>query len=144
MSIPVYRDVGKPPSLFERFLVWLSLCFGVLAERLAPEKILKLLRTVDVVCNRRRAGQVGRAVEFRDYLAFVSEDCASHNGCLKRSLSLYVRCVLAGIEDVRWVSGLKVLPFESHAWVEVAGAPVGEQVSCSGYAEVCWHSRRLS
>lgn len=54
----------------------------------------------------------------------VSLLCAG-DGCLPRSLATALLCRLRGTWPT-WCAGARTAPFAAHAWVEVAGEPVGE------------------
>lgn len=61
----------------------------------------------------------------RDIVETVSLRCASHHGCLPRSLAILLLCRWRG-QRVTWRVGGHAPPPSSHAWVEAAGRPVGE------------------
>jgi hypothetical protein len=57
----------------------------------------------------------------------VSLACAGREGCLPRSLATVLFCRLQG-RWAAWCVGTRTVPpFGAHAWVEVAGEPVGEE-----------------
>lgn len=55
--------------------------------------------------------------------------------CLERSLAALALCGLHR-RSVRWCMGVRTPPFAAHAWIEVAGTPVGELVAVSSYLPI--------
>lgn len=57
------------------------------------------------------------------------------NGCLQRAVAVMLR----GIIDRRtsdWVSAFQVVAFIAHAWVEIDGKPIGEEIDLSKFQKI--------
>lgn len=71
-----------------------------------------------------RPSHVHEVSNLRSAICRSSVRCAGQ-GCLQRSIAVFVACRLDGHTPV-WASGFRVAPFAAHAWVEAEGVPVGE------------------
>lgn len=99
---------------------------AVLAARLAVRRLplLRLRRLLARVQRNARPATVAEAAEAYDLVTSVSMRCAGP-ACLERSVAVVLLCASRRVR-VRWCVGVRTPPFESHAWVEVAGQPVRE------------------
>ncbi|MFF8659262.1 lasso peptide biosynthesis B2 protein [Streptomyces huasconensis] len=89
--------------------------------RLSPARLRRALGTA--ARGARPATQV-EALRCRQAVVSVSSKCAGQ-GCLQRSVATALMCRAAG-HWPDWCTGVRTQPFRAHAWVEVAGRPVGE------------------
>lgn len=86
-----------------------------------PRQIAWVLRRL---ARRARPATMAEARAARATVVAVSVLCAGE-GCLPRSLATALLCRLRGTWPT-WCTGARTAPFAAHAWVEVAGEPVGE------------------
>ncbi|MFT2016747.1 lasso peptide biosynthesis B2 protein [Streptomyces sp. 796.1] len=101
---------------------------------LVPARLLALLpprrlrSALGLVRRGARPATGAQAQSARDAMCAVSLRCAGPKGCLPRSLGAALLCRLSGTWPT-WCTGVRVVPpFTAHAWIEVAGSPVGEGV----------------
>lgn len=85
---------------------------------------------IRLVLGRLRRGARPASVEevqtAQNAVLAASLACAGREGCLPRSLATVLLCRLHG-QWPTWAVGVRRLPpFAAHAWVEVQGAPIGE------------------
>ncbi|MGH3242292.1 MAG: lasso peptide biosynthesis B2 protein, partial [Spirillospora sp.] len=76
------------------------------------------------VSRGARPATAAEAQAARDAVVSVSVRCAGQ-GCLQRSVATVLLCRLGGAWP-DWCTGVLTQPFRAHAWVEVAGTPIGE------------------
>ncbi|WP_328587077.1 lasso peptide biosynthesis B2 protein [Streptomyces sp. F-3] len=89
--------------------------------RLSPAR---LRRVLSVVARGARPATRAEALRSRRAVVSVSSKCAGQ-GCLQRSVATVLLCRARG-HWPDWCTGVRTQPFRAHAWVEVAGCPVGE------------------
>jgi hypothetical protein len=87
-----------------------------------PAPLVTVLR---IAQHGTRPATIAHAQRARTIVETVSLRCASHHGCLLRSLAILLLCRWCG-QRVTWRVGVHSPPPTSHAWVEAAGLPVGE------------------
>lgn len=63
----------------------------------------------------------------RNDVIALSRICAGE-GCLERSLATVFMCFITRRGVPSWHLGARTEPFRAHAWVEVSGVPVGEEI----------------
>lgn len=63
----------------------------------------------------------------RNDVIALSRTCAGE-GCLERSLATVFLCYVTQRGVPSWHVGARTEPFRAHAWVEVSGMPVGEEI----------------
>ncbi|TDD91267.1 lasso peptide biosynthesis B2 protein [Saccharopolyspora karakumensis] len=85
-------------------------------------KVLSLLR-----CGAAPA-TFQHAEDARNAVCAASLACAGPRGCLPRSLATALLCRLSGAWPTWCTGARKAPPFGAHAWVEVDGHLVGEEV----------------
>lgn len=91
-----------------------------------------------VLCLLRRGAtpaSAEQAAAARRLVVTVSKRCAAARGCLHRSLATAVLCRARGVWPT-WCTGVRTQPFGAHAWVAVAGRPVGEPTHECGYSPI--------
>ncbi|MGH3697048.1 MAG: lasso peptide biosynthesis B2 protein [Pseudonocardiaceae bacterium] len=125
MSVPVALPVPVTLTASER----LSGHAAVVAARLLltvtrgrPAPLVTVLR---IAQRGTRPATMAHAQRARAIVETVSLRCASHHGCLLRSLAILLLCRWRG-RHVTWRVGVCSPPPMSHAWVEAAGQSVGE------------------
>jgi hypothetical protein len=116
-SLPLHR---RPMPL---------LAVGV-ARLLARAKPARLRRVLEFARRGARPATADQALAARRAVVAVSLRCAGQ-GCLQRSIAAALLCRSRGVWPT-WCTGVRTAPFEAHAWIEVAGEPVGEP-SPAGY-----------
>lgn len=68
---------------------------------------------------------VSQAQKARNSVCFVNKKCRNQNGCLKRSLAVFVYLLLVR-KKCSWCTGFLMDPFRAHAWIEIGNIPIGE------------------
>ncbi|NYI07611.1 lasso peptide biosynthesis B2 protein [Allostreptomyces psammosilenae] len=96
-----------------------------LARPLAALPPRRLRRALALASRGARPATVEQAAAARLAVVSVSVHCAGQ-GCLRRSVATALLCRLGGGWP-DWCTGVRTEPFRAHAWVEVAGRPVGER-----------------
>ncbi|MEV4352231.1 lasso peptide biosynthesis B2 protein [Actinoplanes sp. NPDC049596] len=98
---------------------------------LPPRRLRQILRLASVGARPATEQQAAQA---RTAVVTVSVRCAGQ-GCLQRSVATVLLCRLSG-RWPDWCTGIRTQPFSGHAWVEVAGRPIGEPPGLSEFATV--------
>ncbi|GAA4436449.1 lasso peptide biosynthesis B2 protein [Phytohabitans houttuyneae] len=125
MSMPeaIYYDPRSVP-LPTRLAARTAVAAARLLARRPPRQIRRVL-------TRLRRGAVPSTREevlaARQAVTAVSLVCAAREGCLPRSLAVALLCRMRGGWAAWCVGTRRLPPFAAHAWVEVDGAPVGEE-----------------
>ncbi|MGB3442137.1 MAG: lasso peptide biosynthesis B2 protein [Actinophytocola sp.] len=89
---------------------------------LLPPRRLRLVLTA--LSRGSRPATAAQALRARQAVVSVSARCAGQ-GCLQRSVAAVLLARLSG-RWPDWCTGIRTAPFRAHAWLEVAGDPVGE------------------
>lgn len=87
----------------------------------SPHRIQQILQ---ILMRSRLQAQYSEAQEWRNAVVQISSRCAGQ-GCLQRSVAVVLMSIFHN-RAITWSTGFRLSPFQSHAWVEVAGKPVGE------------------
>jgi Transglutaminase-like superfamily len=117
--------MAMPQARRPRWRRWL-----VARGTVAVARLLALLppRRIRACLKRIRIGAAPASVEqaqaARDAVVAVSRRCAGEY-CLQRALATALLCRVGGTWPT-WCAGVRVDPFQAHAWVEVDTVPVGE------------------
>lgn len=99
--------------------------------KLPPKKLSEIIEKLSK--NTRKA--FPKEVEsWRISINSINVRCAG-NGCLQRSVAVMLRGIIAR-RTPDWVSGFQVSPFIAHAWVEVDGIPIGEEMDLSKFQKI--------
>ena len=99
--------------------------------KLPPKKLSEVIEKLSK--NTRKA--LPKEVEsWRTSINSINVRCAG-NGCLQRSVAVMLRGIIAR-RTPDWVSGFQVSPFIAHAWVEVDGIPIGEEMDLSNFQKI--------
>ncbi|GAA0916007.1 MULTISPECIES: lasso peptide biosynthesis B2 protein [Streptomyces violaceusniger group] len=98
---------------------------------LPPQRLRKVLE-----CARRgsRPATETKALRARNAVVAVSVPCAGPR-CLQRSIATALLCRMTGTWP-DWCTGVRTQPFQAHAWVEVDGKPIGENIDEIRYFHV--------
>jgi hypothetical protein len=126
------RPAPVRTSLYHRLLARLCVAATRPLARARPHRV----RTVLCLLRRGAApASVEQAAAARELIVSVSRRCAAARGCLHRSLATTLLCRARGVWPT-WCTGVRTQPFGAHAWVAVAGEPVGEPRHECGYAPI--------
>ena len=101
------------------------------ARVLASLKPVRLRRVLEFLRRGARPATAAQALDARQAVVSVSLRCAGQ-ACLQRSIAAALLCRSRGLWPT-WCTGIRTSPFEAHAWIEVAGDPVGELVPAGHY-----------
>ncbi|MEU4768806.1 lasso peptide biosynthesis B2 protein [Actinosynnema sp. NPDC023794] len=93
--------------------------------RLSPARIRNVLT---VLRRGARPATYAQAKRARDAVLATSLTCAGPQGCLPRSLATALLCRMTGTWPTWCTGARKKPPFGAHAWVEVDGRMVDEQL----------------
>lgn len=135
MTTPMAIDPSarKAPTR-RRAVAWAVLATITVALRaLRLHRIEHLARLLN-----RRATRGATVREVTDLLAAIdqaSDWLPNRVACLERSLAVVLWCGLRR-RSVCWRLGVRTPPFAAHAWVEIAGHPVGELVPVQSYLPI--------
>lgn len=117
-----------------RLMAWAVTATATVALRsLRLHRIERLTRWAN--CRARPAATVREVLELLDAIDRTSRWLPARVACLERSLAVVLWCGLHR-RAVCWRMGVRTPPFAAHAWVEVAGQPVGELVSVQSYLPI--------
>lgn len=100
----------------------------VLVKTLRPNKLEHALRLFSRGAEPASADQAAMA---RRKVSAVSAKCAGQY-CLERSVATAILLRLTGVWAT-WVSGVCLLPFAAHAWIEVDGIPISEPLDLGDF-----------
>jgi hypothetical protein len=129
MSMPIggLRPSGPTP-LRLRGLALPAVWVGFALARLKPAR---LRRALEAVRSGARPATVPEAQRAQDAVLAVSVRCSGEY-CLQRSIATALLCRLTGCWP-EWRTGIRVQPFQAHAWVVAEGVPVGENTASIGH-----------
>lgn len=102
----------------------LALLVVGLARLLANLRPRRLRRVLEVARRGARPATEQQAHAARRAVVAVSVRCAGR-GCLQRSIAAALYCRALGCWPT-WCTGVRTSPFTAHAWIQVAGQPIGE------------------
>lgn len=125
MSVPVVLPAPVTLTAGERLSGHVAVAAArvlLVATRGRPALLIGILR---IAQHGTRLATITHALRSRAIVETVSLRCASHHGCLLRSLAILLLCRWRG-QRVTWRMGVHSPPPSSHAWVEAGGQPVGE------------------
>ena len=128
MSAPMALADRDRLPLHRRVMPWLAVAVARLLARAKPARV----RTVLEFARRgARPATAEQALAARRAVVAVSLRCAGQ-ACLQRSIAAALLCRSRGVWPT-WCTGVRTSPFEAHAWIEVAGSPVGEPYPAGHY-----------
>ncbi|WP_105114844.1 lasso peptide biosynthesis B2 protein [Streptococcus suis] len=64
-----------------------------------------------------------------------AQDLAGKHSCLQRSVAVMLWGIIAR-RTPDWISGFQISPFIAHAWVEIDGVPIGEEMDLSKFQKI--------
>lgn len=131
MTTPMaLRPPAQTVTVLDRYLARWCLC---LATALLRMPFPRLLATVTWLQQRTtREATTEHAMEFTAAVAVAGRPVRGRVACLEGSLAVTLLAVLR-CRRVDWCIGARLLPYASHAWVEVGGQAVGEPATDRPY-----------
>ena len=131
MSSPVRMEQRTKLSVKNKITALFCANVSFFLIKLPPKKLSKIIEKLSK--NTRKA--LPKEVEsWRTSINSINVRCAG-NGCLQRSVAVMLRGIIAR-RTPDWVSGFQVSPFIAHAWVEVDGIPIGEEMDLSNFQKI--------
>ncbi|WJV44468.1 lasso peptide biosynthesis B2 protein [Streptomyces flavofungini] len=121
MSAPVALSARDRLPLHRRVLPLLAVA---VARMLAGARPARVRAVLEFLRRGARPADAEQAASARRDIVSVSLRCAGQ-ACLQRSIATALLCRGRGVWPT-WCTGVRTSPFQAHAWVEVAGEPVGE------------------
>ena len=131
MSTPVRMEQRTKLSVKNKITALFCANVSFFLIKLPPKKLSEVIEKLSK--NTRKA--LPKEVEsWRTSINSINVRCAG-NGCLQRSVAVMLRGIIAR-RTPDWVSGFQVSPFIAHAWVEVDGIPIGEEMDLSNFQKI--------
>ena len=131
MSSPVRMEQRTKLSVKNKITALFCANVSFFLIKLPPKKLSEVIEKLSK--NTRKA--LPKEVEsWRTSINSINVRCAG-NGCLQRSVAVMLRGIIAR-RTPDWVSGFQVSPFIAHAWVEVDGIPIGEEMDLSNFQKI--------
>ena len=131
MSSPVRMEQRTKLSVKNKITALFCANVSFFLIKLPPKKLSEVIEKLSK--NTRMA--LPKEVEsWRTSINSINVRCAG-NGCLQRSVAVMLRGIIAR-RTPDWVSGFQVSPFIAHAWVEVDGIPIGEEMDLSNFQKI--------
>lgn len=121
MSAPVALSARDRLPPHRRILPLLAVAVARMLARTRPARVRAVL---EFLRRGARPATAEQAAAARRDIVSVSLRCAGQ-ACLQRSIATALLCRSRGVWPT-WCTGVRTSPFQAHAWVEVAGEPVGE------------------
>ncbi|GLZ39364.1 lasso peptide biosynthesis B2 protein [Actinokineospora sp. NBRC 105648] len=121
MTAPVTMGARVSVAPHHRVLPWLAVRLAMVIAAQPPARIRRIMTRLRAGARPATTVEAARA---RSLVVTVSSTCAGE-GCLPRSIATALLCRASGTWPT-WCSGVRVMPFLGHAWVEVDGEPVDE------------------
>ena len=131
MSSPVRMEQRTKLSVKNKITALFCANVSFFLIKLPPKKLSEVIEKLSK--NTRKA--LPKEVEsWRTSINSINVRCAG-NGCLQRSVAVMLRGIIAR-RTPDWVSGFQLSPFIAHAWVEVDGIPIGEEMDLSNFQKI--------
>lgn len=131
MSSPVRMEQRTKLSVKNKITALFCANVSFFLIKLPPKKLSEVIEKLSK--NTRKA--LPKEVEsWVTSINSINVRCAG-NGCLQRSVAVMLRGIIAR-RTPDWVSGFQVSPFIAHAWVEVDGIPIGEEMDLSNFQKI--------
>ena len=115
-----------PPLLLIR--TWAAVGFARLLATLRPDRLEQAMR---LLSRGARPAEPDEVIRGHQAVVGTSARCAGR-WCLQRSIAVALLCRSAGSWP-EWETGACLMPFRAHAWVAVAGVPIGEDPALVDY-----------
>jgi hypothetical protein len=134
MSIEItpLRPASRVP-LLDRVPALIAVVAGPVLARLKPRLLRRVLEAA------RRGARPASETDARRAMDAVLTVSVRLRGewCLQRSIAVALFCRLKGSWP-EWCTGVRTEPFQAHAWVAVAGRPVGENPHTLPHFSIVW------
>jgi hypothetical protein len=121
VSTPVVLSARDRVPWYQRPRVQVVVVVAHIIGKMPPRRIRRILTSC---AKHARPASYGEAATARQMVVSVSIRCAGE-GCVPRSIATALLCRLRGTWPT-WNSGVRIVPFLAHAWVEADGRPVDE------------------
>ena len=131
MSSPVRMEQRTKLSVKNKIIALFCANVSFFLIKLPPKKLSKI---IEKLSKRTRKALPKEVESWRTSINSINVRCAG-NGCLQRSVAVMLRGIIAR-RTPDWVSGFQVSPFIAHAWVEVDGIPIGEEMDLSNFQKI--------
>ncbi|MFI0736702.1 lasso peptide biosynthesis B2 protein [Streptomyces sp. NPDC021100] len=128
MTLPMTLEPRARLPLRRRPLPMLAVAVSRLLTRLSPHALERVLR---LLSRGARPATRAEALAARGDVVSVSRRAAGPY-CLERSVAAALLARLRGSWP-DWVSGVSLMPFAAHAWIEVDGRAVGESLRLDAF-----------
>ncbi len=126
MSTPMALDTVHATAHVrrsDRLLAPLCLTLAVWLLRLRFGRVVALARWTTRRC--RRTASLTEATSMTTAISQTARHRSGRVACLERSLAAVLLAALHR-RSVGWRIGVRLMPYASHAWIEIDGYPVGE------------------
>jgi len=129
MSYPItgLRSSARTP-LHLRLLALAAIWAGYLLSNVSPARLRRFLELARIGARPATAPETRLAL---DAVLSMSIRCTGEY-CLQRSIATVLLCRMTGSWP-EWRTGVRVDPFQAHAWVVADGVAVGEHPETIGY-----------
>lgn len=124
---------AAPVSWWIRPIALIAVGIARLLGRVKPAVLRPTLELVRCGAAPASEADVSRAL---DAVLKVSVRCGGE-WCLQRALACALTCRMTGTWP-EWCTGVRLQPFEAHAWVSVDGKPIGENPHTMPYFRTVW------
>jgi len=129
MTLPMTLEPRSPLPVHRRVAPLAAVGVSrLLIACCSPYRLEKVLRRLS---RGAAPASYDEALRARRDVVAVSGRCAGQY-CLDRSVAAAVLARLRGRWPT-WVSGVSLIPFAAHAWIEADGRPVGETLKLDGF-----------
>ncbi|MGP3967534.1 lasso peptide biosynthesis B2 protein [Streptomyces sp. 6N223] len=128
MSVPAALPERDSLPLHRRVVPLIAVGAARLLARAKPARLRRILAFLR---RGARPATPAQALAARRAVVAVSLRCAGQ-ACLQRSIAAALLCRSRGVWPT-WCTGVRTGPFAAHAWIEVAGSPIGEPAPAGHY-----------
>ncbi|MFM0794081.1 lasso peptide biosynthesis B2 protein [Streptococcus suis] len=131
MSSPVRMEQRTKLSVKNKIIAFFCANVAFFLIKLPPKKLSEIIEKLSK--NTSEAFPI-EVESWRTSINSVNVRCAG-NGCLQRSVAVMLWGIIAR-RTPDWVSGFQLAPFIAHAWVEIDGLPIGEEMDLSNFQKI--------
>ena len=131
MSSPVRMEKRTKLSFKNKITAFFCANVSFFLIRLPPKKLSKI---IEKLSKRTQSATPAEVEQWSTYINSINVRCAG-NGCLQRSVAVMLWGIIAR-RTPDWISGFQVSPFIAHAWVEIDGKPIGEEIDLSKFQKI--------
>ena len=132
MDIQISQEKVQSIDFKSSILAKISLLLSFPLNFCSPELIETILNSISKDLNYASVLDIENA---RNAVCYVSRKCRNQDGCLKRSLAVYIYIFLCR-KKCSWCTGFIMDPFRAHAWIELGGVPIGENEEITRYTHM--------